>query len=294
MSLFGKGPSQKKQSPFLEEEESSERVTTTEGVEDSPDNVLQNLFSYGSQNQPFEATDFSDMYAQHKGYFLKFTHLPSGLTLSFKGFITNLQDNFSSNWTSTSVYGRMDDIQTFQNTTRQMSVGFVVPAFDADDARCNLAKVSSLMRKLYPHYSGGSSDDASTLSRSPLMRIRFANLIRNGGAGGGGLLGKVSGFNFEPNLDHGFYDYTNVLYPKTINVGFTFDVLHEHVMGWTDVENANGDVTGVTWADGQGRSFPYALPRINEELDILESEVPEEEATSEDDKANLNQVLFNR
>ena len=135
----------------------------------------------------------------------------------------------------------MDDIQTFQATKRQINVGFVIPAFDADDARCNLAKVTSLMRKLYPHYSGEGADNVSTLARSPLMRIRFANLIRNGGRGGGGLLGKVNGFSFTPNLDHGFFDYTNVLYPKTIDISFTFDVLHEHILGWTDTEDEAGN-----------------------------------------------------
>ena len=148
MSNDGKGPSQTQNAPFVEDEESSDRVTTTEGVEDSPDGFLQNLFTFGSQNQPFQATDYSDTYAGAKQYYLRFTHLPSELTLSFKGFITQFSDNFNSSWTPTSVYGRMDDIQTFQATKRQINVGFVIPAFDADEARCNLAKVTSLMRKL--------------------------------------------------------------------------------------------------------------------------------------------------
>ena len=164
----------------------------------------------------------------------------------------------------------MDNITTFQNTTRQLSVSFVVPAFDFDDARCNLAKVSSLMRKLYPHYSDGAGNDATALAKPPLMRVRFANLIRNGQPGGGGLLGTVNGFTFTPNLEHGFFDPgksqgNGTLYPKTIEISFTFDVLHEHIMGWTDVEAADSEtekITGVTWADGTGPGFPYSTLKV--------------------------------
>ena len=286
MSNAGKGPSLKQNKPFVEDEEAAERVTSTEGIEDSPDGFLQNLFTFGSQNQPFQATDYSDSYAK-KGYLIYFTHLPSGRTLSFKGFITQFSDNFNSNWTPTSVYGRMDDIQTFQATKRQINVGFVIPAFDADEARCNLAKVTSLMRKLYPHYSGEGADNVSTLSRAPLMRIRFTNLIRNGAPGGGGLLGKVNGFTFTPNLEHGFFDYTNTLYPKTIDISFTFDVLHEHILGWTDTEDETGNVNGVTWAAGDAPGFSYITPKINEKQDVLASE-----AVDEDEEATANSILF--
>ena len=271
--------------------EAGEVVTTDEGLFKK---IGAALFTNGTQNTPFEATDYSNNYAQ-KGYFLRFTHLPSGLTLSFKAFITNFQDNFTSNWNSQSVYGRMDNITTFQNTTRQLSVGFVVPAFDFDDSRCNLAKVSSLMRKLYPHYSEGAGNGATTIAKPPLMRVRFANLIRNGAPEGGGLLGTVNGFSFTPNLEHGFYDPgkdmgDGILYPKTIDISFTFDVLHEHIMGWTDVVSSDSEtetITGVSWADGGGPGFPYAT------LKIPDPSIPEtpEDPTSEDENANILKAL---
>ncbi len=272
--------------------ENEQTVTTDEGVFKK---IGQALFTNGTQNAPFEATDYSNNYAQ-KGYFLRFEHLPSGLTLSFKAFITNFQDNFTSNWNSQPVYGRMDNITTFQNTIRQLNVGFVVPAFDFEDARCNLAKVSSLMRKLYPHYSDGAGNDATALAKPPLMRVRFANLIRNGAPGGGGLLGTVNGFSFTPNLEHGFFDPgksqgNGTLYPKTIDISFSFDVLHEHIMGWTDVEAAGTDtekITGVTWADGEGPGFPYSTLRIPDPTPPTTNTEP----TEEDQNANIFNTLF--
>ena len=84
----------------------------------------------------------------------------------------------------------MDQIYTFQNTTRQISVGFVVPAFDAEDARCNLTKVTKLTRKLYPYYSDGAGNNATSISKAPLMRVEFVNLIQDGRNGTQGLLGR--------------------------------------------------------------------------------------------------------
>ena len=199
--------------------------------------------------------DHTTTYQLHKGYTLTIEHVPTGLPVTFKAILTRIEDQFTSNWNSQSVYGRMDDIHTFQNTKRSMNVGFVVPAFDAEDARCNLSKVASLAQKLYPKYSGDASN-VSTISNAPLLRIKFANFIRDARTSGGGLLGKTNGFSFAPVLEDGFFDYPNLLYPKTINVNFTFDVLHEHVVGWGDTDdetkfgvNAGGIV--------EANAFPY-------------------------------------
>ena len=267
--------------------EASSQVTTNEGVEDGEGGLLSKFFTFGSQ-QPFEATDYSDTYAKAKGYFLRFKHIQSGLTLSFKGFITNLQDDFTSNWKNQSVYGRMDEIYTFQNTTRRMSVSFVVPAFNAADARCNLTKVTKLARKLYPYYSDGAGNNATSISKAPLMRVEFANLIRDGRFDKpAGLLGKVNGFSITPNIDHGFFDEVNHLYPKTIEISFTFDVLHEHIMGWTD--GANKEVTGTNllWSEGKANAFPYARALTNDPTSAEPVETPTDEDAEADNEENL-------
>ena len=56
-------------------------------------------------------------------------------------------------------------------------------------------------------------------------------------------------------LDDGFFDYTNFLYPKTINVNFTFDVLHEHTVGWTDAPE-NNTANNLEFGAGIGKDFP--------------------------------------
>jgi hypothetical protein len=223
---------------------------------------------------PFKATDFTETMSKQKNYVIYITHLPSGTTTSFKGMLTQYSDNFASNWTSETVYGRMDDIYTFQNTKRSISLGFVAPAFDITEARRNLLEVTNLARQLYPTYSGGGG--ALAIARAPILRLKFTNLIRNGADGKTGLLGKMQGFSFTPDLESGFFDFADLLYPKTINISFTYDVLHEHRVGWDD----KGDWDG-------GTSFPYLTP--GEKAPPL-SDSPGSSLTREDAAADLGPV----
>ena len=263
--------------------EGTTEATTTDGMP-TKEGIIQKLFTFGTPQQSFEAVDYSDSYAATKNYYLRFKHLPSGLTISVKGFITSFSDNFTSNWNSQPAYGRMDDIRTFQNTTRQINMAFVMPAFDYDEARCNLTKVTKLMRKLYPHYAGADGNNASSITKAPLMRVEFVNLVSDGRykGGGGGLLGTVNGFSFTPNLEHGFFDYANYLYPKTIDISFTFDVLHEHIVGWTDTESG-----GSQWADGDAAYFPYAFPYTGPGS-FAESQAAQEPTTADEEASLLD------
>lgn len=296
MGLFGK----KEGRGSKEQEEGSTNVTTKDG--DEKGGLFQSLFTFGSQGKPAFPVDFTDGYAQ-KGYTLDFLHLPSNEQHSFKAFLTQFSDAFNSNFTPTEVYGRMDPIYTFQSTTRQVSVGFAIPAFSLENAKENLANVGALARKLYPSYSGGAGDNVSSLSRAPLMRIRFANLIRSNQNPTLGLLGKVTGFTFTPNLEHGFFDLKNFLYPKTIDVSFTFDVLHETTMGWVSGKDADGNPDEVFGfqetalgsdktdpSTSKYNSFPYAAG-IDQEISTAVANTPPGDPTDLDAQADADAVL---
>ena len=53
-------------------------------------------------------------------------HLPTSKFVTFEGWVTSFSDQFSSNWTPTSVYGRMDPLVAFENTQRSITLGFDV------------------------------------------------------------------------------------------------------------------------------------------------------------------------
>jgi hypothetical protein len=56
------------------------------------------------------------------------------LIVEFKGFITEMSDNFQSSWDTEEVYGRMDPIGTFKSTKRTISLGWTVPAASLKEA----------------------------------------------------------------------------------------------------------------------------------------------------------------
>ena len=66
--------------------------------------------------------------------------------------MTEFSDDFTSNWNSETVYGRMDPLVTFQNTQREITLGFDVVSDNAAQAQTNIAKVNRLIEFLYPVY----------------------------------------------------------------------------------------------------------------------------------------------
>ena len=205
---------------------------------------------------------------------LEFFFVPSGasenpLTVRFMAFLTQFQDQYTSDWTADTVYGRMDPIATFQGTVRTISLGWAVPAYSGEEAENNLRKMSKLISMCYPVYGGQgtSAMGAGQISGAPLIKLKFANLITgtesNAGAGANGLLGWIDGISFTPNLETGFYDPApGLLYPKQIDLTCQFHALHQHRHGWTKSGTTAADGKQSEGADGIRRSsgadnFPY-------------------------------------
>ena len=195
--------------------------------------------------------DPTEKMAAKDGQNLAFTiwHIPSGKNVRFKALIKDFSDKFESQWSSEDVYGRMDPIQTFQGTRRVITISWDVVAFDLVEAKKNLGKMDKLANFLYPVYGdvGGKHGDATSILAAPLLRIKFANLIRQPGLsgagtgdapkGGGedGLVVRMDGFSYTPDFDSGVHldGKENVkLYPQTIHVQGTFHVFHTHPLGW--------------------------------------------------------------
>ena len=175
-----------------------------------------------------------------KGQVLEFYQTFSGASVSFKAFLQTYSEKFNSQWSPQNVFGRPDPIQNYQGTERTLSLAWDVPAFSLEDAESNLVRTSTLARMLYPEYS--RSDNASTISKSPLIKIKFANLIFDAARGPGGdvrtcgLLGVIPSFSWQPVIDEGFFDPGNKLFPKNIRINISFSVLHQHTLGWEKAE----------------------------------------------------------
>ena len=192
----------------------------------------------------------------------------SSTVVEFPAFLTNISQDFKSTWTSENVYGRMDPIVSFQNTTRTVQVGFNVPAASVNEAKQNQAKFSRLSQMLYPAYFDTTgmtiipmeegeqgppitvqeAEGSKTMAKSPLVRVKFGNLIR-AQDGTEGLLGWIDGVAFKPTLNLGmFTEGGGNFYAKNFELSFTLNVLHEDDVG---VDSVTGN-----WLGGNNR-FPF-------------------------------------
>lgn len=184
--------------------------------------------------------DISNLYANQYKTVIKFTHVWFEKVVSFKAFLTEYNDEYKTEWNSEQVYGRNDPIQTFKSTTRVISLGWDVPAASFEESAENMSRAALLVKFLYPTYDG-PTQAAQTISRPPLVRVSFQNLIQ--GIGEEGLLCTMGGISFSPDLDAGWFDVgegistpnsskSPLLYPKLINFNCQLTIMHESSIGW--------------------------------------------------------------
>ena len=214
------------------------------------------MFNSGMLNDP------SDVYASLKQLYISFEHVPTGKIVNFKGYVTSWKDDYTSDWSPTSVYGRPDPIQTFQGTSRTMTIGWDVVASSVNEGKANAANVGLLAKFQYPSYNNrdytlnGESIKIGTLSKAPLIRVQFANLIMDSNVAAGtiapasGLLCAMNGISVDADLEAGFFDGPNFqgqVYPKAWKLSTSLKVLHQHSLGW---DSATGEWLG-------SETFPY-------------------------------------
>ena len=165
------------------------------------------------------------------------------LSVEFPAFLTDFSQTFDATWNSENVYGRMDPIATYQNTKRTVSLGFDVPAASLEVAKKNLEKTQNLIKMVYPVYKniGG----AKIISKPPLVRVSFANLLRKntvlkeGATDNTGPLGWISGLSWNPEMQMGMFASNKEFFPKVIKISFQFNILHETTLGQTESDLAS-------------------------------------------------------
>lgn len=151
----------------------------------------------------------------NSGYRIVFTHVATNLKTSFKAFITSWEDSYKQDWKPHDSVGRMDSIQLYQKTSRQLTFSIDIPSFGYQEAARNFDAIQKLIQMNYPVFeelivstnntntstsSGGAaaaaSDDAtlditgeqarrknkivaSRMTSPPFFNIKFANWAVN-------------------------------------------------------------------------------------------------------------------
>ncbi len=207
-------------------------------------------FYYGGNGQRDSlGDDKAGTYADQSGHVLHFEDARRSVDqpqnfVTFIAFLTSFSQAFSSNWNTEEVYGRMDPIATFKNTTRKISVAWDIPAKSKVEAEDNLQRCNQLISMLYPTYA--RQDDvepnALAMSKPPLIRMRYSNLIQ--GKDGLGLLGFINAVNWNPIIEMGYFHTQGKMFPKVIQISIEFQAIHANNLGW-DKDNKSYSGTGT-------------------------------------------------
>ena len=87
-----------------------------------------------------------DLYANKNSFYIDIFHVPSGDSVQFKAFVTQFDDQFQSEFGSEEVFGRMDSIQVYKGTTRQIGLGWDVPSASEHEAVENMKKCANFIK----------------------------------------------------------------------------------------------------------------------------------------------------
>lgn len=257
--------------------------TPSPGVKPVPMTDAQGRQLYNPDGTPRFRTDMakrsafidgSDAYA-NQGFTISFQSVISEKVTVFKAFITAFNETYNSNWSTEEVYGRADPIHMFKNTTRNITLSFMVPASTEGEAYENLTKTQALIQKLYPAYT--NVQQAQTIAQSPLVRLKVINMTQRAVPGhtdfqsfGGfasdgtsvfsmtsdasqGLLGIIKNLSINHHLDDpnaGVFEIKKgVLLPKLIEIQIEFAAIHEMPLAQDIVNFATDDFS----------MFPYGM-----------------------------------
>jgi len=93
---------------------------------------------------------------------------------AFRAALTDFKDTVKPTWNTTSVYGRMDPIATFQRTERKINFSFDAVSENRDEAAIQYKRLRLLQSYMYPTYTT-SAEGFDILEAAPLIRIGFSN-----------------------------------------------------------------------------------------------------------------------
>lgn len=235
----------------------------------------------GLTNVKFKRNDFENSRGADEGALLEIipVHIKNPPVIQFMAFLKSISDNFNSQYTEEQPFGRTDPYYIWKSSKRNITLNLEIPSSGKSKALDNLNNLNWLLASLYPAYKEG--DSASSISASPLFRVRYSNLIASRTQDGQGLLCviKTAGVTHDQQKGHifvqprnmssstanidasiikeaGFQNSTSegetIQIPKLMSLNLTLDVVHDHMLGW---DHSTGE-----WRAGKtAGKYPYGF-----------------------------------
>jgi len=118
-----------------------------------------------------------------------FHDLRTNEVISFQAFLESLSDSYSVSYAESAGYGRIDPVKIYQNTSRSISLSWMLVATSPEDFDSMWWSVNKLVSMCYPQFSMGKPIKAGTKkfvmpfsqipTASPVIRLRVGDVIRS-------------------------------------------------------------------------------------------------------------------
>ena len=115
-----------------------------------------------------------------------FHDLRTNEILAFHAFIESITDNFTPDYSSSTGYGRIENVKHYIKTTRSINTTFSLVSYNQDDHDLMWYQINKLVSMCYPQWSKGikrSKNDSTAFpftqmpTTSPLIRLRIGDIL---------------------------------------------------------------------------------------------------------------------
>lgn len=214
-------------------------------------------------------------------------HIKDPPVIQFMAYLDILKETFSPQYSKEQPFGRPDAYVIWKSSERKISLAWSIFSSSVSSGLDNLNNLSWFLAALYPAYKDVQS--ATSIAATPLFRVRYANLISSPTADGQGILCAISNVTVTPDFKDGFISVSpknsgtnsanidakllkaagfersfregkKILVPKSIKVGCSLEIIHDHRLGW--------DFNTGEWRGGlSAPGFPYNFGLIRDTQD---------------------------
>ena len=105
---------------------------------------------------------------------IKPLHLNGQFSSNFSCAQLAIQQNLNPKWASEASYGKMDEIATFSNVTREIDYSFITRGKQKESAIELHNNINNLLKSQYPRYAN-TQGGARVLSAPPFFEISVLN-----------------------------------------------------------------------------------------------------------------------
>jgi len=129
--------------------------------------------------------------AEHVPFY--FHDLRTNEIVSFHAFLNTLSDSFSPQYNASSGFGRIEDVQIYSKTQRQIQVDFTLMSYNKDDMKEMYFKMNKLIAMVYPQFSRGTMLEhkgatgttrfvqpfSQVTTATPVIRLRVGDIVKS-------------------------------------------------------------------------------------------------------------------